>query len=140
MKTTMVVAFGQVHANALAKKLDLQCWQLITSVAPIDAFTPASHDLVFCETARHLAAYDEIVEAATRSGWHVPDSLHDWGHHSATLSGAFKLLEDLQGIEGLCNYRIFSKGYGLGVYLKGELVMHKRDDGALRFATKGGSL
>ena len=140
MKTTIVVAFGQVHAAALAKSIGLAKWHLATSADTIRHFTIQTHNLVFCETSRRLAHYDEIVDVAKANGWGAPAPLHEWGPHAATFSGAFRMLEKLQGVDGILSYRTFSKGGELGVYLSGLLVMHQRTDGMLRYAKKGGSL
>lgn len=139
-RTTMIVAFGQVHAQALAKKLGLTNWHLVTSVGTIRPFNSHTHSIVFCETSRRLVDFNEIVRVAKDKGHDVPAPLHEWGPHAATFSGAFRLLEKLQGVDGIMSYRTFSKGGELGVYLSGLLVMHQRKDGMLRYAAKGEAL
>lgn len=139
MKTNIIVAFSQVHAETLAKSIGLTGWQwrLATDVSVIRPLSPITHNLIFCETARRLPEYHDIVNCADAYGWNVPAPLHEWGNHSATLSGAFKLLEGVHGTDG---YTVFSKQADIGVYLDGVLVMHRREDGMLRIAKKGEGL
>ncbi len=63
-----------------------------------------------------------------------------WAHHSETLSGAFKLLENIQGVTGTQHYTLFAKQGDMGVYLNGLLVLHRREDGMFRIANKGEGL
>lgn len=69
-----------------------------------------------------------------------PSVCTQWAHHSATLSGAFKLLEEVQGVKNACSYQLFAKRGDMGVYLNGVLVMHRREDGMFRIANRGESL
>lgn len=69
-----------------------------------------------------------------------PPSCTKWAHHSETLSGAFKLLETIQGVTGTQHYQIFAKQGDMGVYLNGQLVLHRREDGMFRIANKGEGL
>ena len=139
-KKTIIVAFGQVHAAALARSLGLADWALATGADTVRHFASQAPDIVFCEPSRRLANYDEIVTCVKAYGLATPAPLHEWGNHAATLSGAFKLLEKLQEVHGVGIYSIYAKGGRMGVYLEGLLVMHQREDGMLRFAKKGGSL
>ncbi len=138
-KGTLIVAFGPVHAVALAKSHALRgsACVLVTTAKDLLLRTRHSFDLVFCETARRLPQYDEIIRVAEKRGWDVPTPLHEWGRHAATLSGAFKLLEEVHGVG---TYSIYSKGGQMGVYLAGQLVMHQCEDGMSRFAKKGEAL
>lgn len=140
-KHTLIVAFGQVHARAVAKSLNLGvAWTPVTTAEDLLFRTRHSFDLIFCETARQLPQYDEIVKVAAMRGWDIPTPLQEWGPHAATLSGAFRLLERLQGVDGREHYGIFCKGGQMGVYMSGVLVMYQREDGLLRYAKKGESL
>lgn len=140
MKTIIIVASRLVYAEALAKSQGVTNWVYSASVDNVRHNAPPAHGIIFCETARQLSDYEEIITCVKDYGWDTPPPLHKWGIHSATLSGAFKLLEVAQGTDGLAQYSIYSKGGSMGVYLSGLLVMHKRDDGMLRYAKKGEGL
>lgn len=135
MKTVLIVAVGDINAIALANSKNLSAhWRLVTSAEDLLIHSPHLADLYFCETARQLPNFYSIVNAAKRLGFNVPPPLAEWGCHSATLSGAFKLLEGVHGING---FTVFAKQGDIGVYLDGVLVMHRREDGMLRVAKKG---
>jgi hypothetical protein len=142
-KHTLIVAFGQVHGAALAKHLGLRPleWTLVYNAGGFRATTPHTHDVVFCETARHLAAYREVIAIAKQRGFDVPTSIHDWGMHAATLSGAMVLMEQVHGELHLGAYFISStmKG-GFSVLYGKRVIMEMRPSGALRIAKKGDCL
>jgi hypothetical protein len=142
-KHTLIVAFGQVHGAALARHLGLRPlqWTLVTTAHNLRGKTPHLFDLAFCETARRLASYREIISLAKQRGFDVPTSIHTWGMHAATLSGAMVLMEQVHGELHLGAYTISSstKG-GFSVRYGKRVIMEMRPSGAIRIAKKGGCL
>ena len=140
---TIIFAFGQVHARAIAEARGLSPdqWRLGLTAEALRSVAHAKvRDVVFCETARDLAQYDEIVSVAAHRGFDVPASIHTWGVHSATLSGAFKIMEGVHGAYGMSHYVINNATGDLSVFAEGRLLMMFRSDGAFRIAPEGGDL
>ncbi len=138
-KHTLIVAFGQVHANAIAKAEDIpvSAWSLVQTRKDITRHSAASTRVIFCETSRSLADYDDIVSVAQVRGYDVPSPLYKWGAHAASLSGAFKLLEQVQGVSDVHAYRTMSSRGNMSTYLGTSLVMCMQPNGLFIFAKKG---
>lgn len=138
-KHTLIVAFGQVHGAALARHLGLRPleWTLVTSVTPLRGKTPHLFDLAFCETARRLASYKAIVVAAKQRDFDVPTTVHTWGMHAASLSGAVLLMEQVHGERHLSQYTILSSGGSVSISYGPHLIMEMRASGAIRIAKAG---